>query len=482
MSAATKEQNGQTVTSASTDENARPQSSNVAAPSGATSCSKDIPNKESKTSGGAAGVGKSKGGGKKRKPGRRWTKAEDAVLKELVEKHGNRHWKRIAEAFAEKSGTQRSDVQCLHRWNKCLKPGLIKGPWRIEEDQIIRGMIDRYGINNVRWSVIAKMLPGRLGKQVRERWINHLDPTIIKTEWTAEEDANLANLHRMHGNRWKLIAQKIPGRSENGVKNRWHSLKQTQGKDGKPKAAPAKRKAVKPMKSAKAAAAPESSKSVGSSAPSEKKSSVLGKRLTTTVAPHSDNGRLDNKLREMVKVAHHAQSLLQMSENYKLMANLMLQSTGTPNITSNGVADAALAPGSLLPTGASKRMKLASSELSTKTHNESFRNLLALQELSKGPQVNSFPSGSLNSTSGLTNAYGGYQGLLSMNSLSAPPLPPMDCSPTQNATSNKTGLVGSSAALAQSFPHCFSLFSKISASSGRAAAKNQHDSEISVFI
>jgi hypothetical protein len=164
--------------------------------------------------------------GGKRKPGRRWTSMEDSVLRELVEKNGNRRWKRTAKEFGERSGSERSNVQCQHRWNKCLKPGLLKGPWTPDEDETIRRMIEENGgPQHVRWSVIAKVLNGRLGKQVRERWINNLDPAINKGEWSAEEDDKLYDLHKRLGNKWKCIAEHMPGRSENCVKNRFHSIK-----------------------------------------------------------------------------------------------------------------------------------------------------------------------------------------------------------------------------------------------------------------
>jgi hypothetical protein len=95
-------------------------------------------------------------------------------LRDGVRAIGPKNWKKISEEFL---GGKRSDVQCLHRWQKVLRPGLVKGPWTQEEDGIIIQCMEQ-GI--VKWSEVAERIEGRIGKQCRERWYNHLDPTIRK--------------------------------------------------------------------------------------------------------------------------------------------------------------------------------------------------------------------------------------------------------------------------------------------------------------
>ncbi|XP_074274098.1 transcription factor MYB41-like [Silene latifolia] len=104
----------------------------------------------------------------------------------------------------------------------CDKDGLKKGPWLPEEDQKLIDFIQEHGAGN--WRVLPKKAGlQRCGKSCRLRWTNYLRPDIKRGRFTFEEEEAIIQLHSVLGNKWSAIAAKLPGRTDNEIKNYWNT-------------------------------------------------------------------------------------------------------------------------------------------------------------------------------------------------------------------------------------------------------------------
>ncbi|CAN1286848.1 Transcription repressor MYB4 [Linum perenne] len=104
----------------------------------------------------------------------------------------------------------------------CEKEHNNKGAWTKEEDQLLISYINLHGGGCWRSLPRAAGLL-RCGKSCRLRWINYLRPNLKRGNFSDEEDELIINLHSLLGNKWSLIASRLPGRTDNEIKNYWNS-------------------------------------------------------------------------------------------------------------------------------------------------------------------------------------------------------------------------------------------------------------------
>ncbi|KAM3140561.1 hypothetical protein pb186bvf_007373 [Paramecium bursaria] len=146
--------------------------------------------------------------------GHSWTEEEVATLIEKFKKYkGN--WAKIVKHLKG-----RNISQCSQKYRKLLdQEQRTKKKWSLEEDQ---ALLKGYKEHGKQWHKISLLIPGRSCKQVRDRFINKLDPSLNFSPWTEAEDKEIVYLYSIFGPRWTYISQQLKYRSENAVKNRFY--------------------------------------------------------------------------------------------------------------------------------------------------------------------------------------------------------------------------------------------------------------------
>uniref|UniRef100_A0A0E0ABM7 Transcription factor n=1 Tax=Oryza glumipatula TaxID=40148 RepID=A0A0E0ABM7_9ORYZ len=99
---------------------------------------------------------------------------------------------------------------------------LKKGPWTPDEDKRLREYVEAHGEGN--WNRVQRNAGlNRCGKSCRLRWANHLKPDLKKGPFSKEEEEMIIKLHLWLGNKWAKMANSLPGRTDNEIKNFWNT-------------------------------------------------------------------------------------------------------------------------------------------------------------------------------------------------------------------------------------------------------------------
>jgi myb proto-oncogene protein len=144
-----------------------------------------------------------------------WTELEDLILLEAIETLKIRNkWNSAAKLLNRKS------QDCIDRY-KAIKPLFKRGHWTPEEDKQLIFFVEIHGKN---WAQISHTMKQRTGKQIRQRFLNFLDPKIKKDKFTINEDIKIFKLYKIFKTNWRYYTTYIPNRTADRIKGRYYSF------------------------------------------------------------------------------------------------------------------------------------------------------------------------------------------------------------------------------------------------------------------
>lgn len=147
-----------------------------------------------------------------------WTKLEEKKLLYIIQHKGISNWINIAASM----GTNRTPLQCLAHYQRSLNPSILKRDWTEDEDNKLSTAVAMYGESN--WETIASsVLEGRTGAQCSNRWTKSLHPKRKRRgKWTPNEDKRLKVAVMFFGAKnWRSVAKYVPERDHVQCRERW---------------------------------------------------------------------------------------------------------------------------------------------------------------------------------------------------------------------------------------------------------------------
>lgn len=144
----------------------------------------------------------------------KWVDKEDMLLAEAVQSCGKGKWAKISNIVRTKN-----PKQCMHRFRNKIE-NTKHGRWSPDEDERLLNAVSIFG--SKKWSKISEAVLTRNDSQCRERYLNVLDPKLIKSKWKTSEDVKLKTLVDTFGEgNWAKISQQFTGRTDAQCRRRW---------------------------------------------------------------------------------------------------------------------------------------------------------------------------------------------------------------------------------------------------------------------
>ncbi|XP_026862080.2 snRNA-activating protein complex subunit 4 isoform X2 [Electrophorus electricus] len=158
-----------------------------------------------------------------------WTKEEDQILRDLVEKMRIGNFIPYTQMSYFMEGRDHSQI--MYRWTAVLDPSIKKGPWSKEEDQLLLKAVEKFGCKD--WCKIRLEVPGRTDNACRDRYLDCLRADVKRGTWSAEEVELLKKMVEKYGvGKWSKIASEIPNRIDSQCLNKWRGMMQLATKKG----------------------------------------------------------------------------------------------------------------------------------------------------------------------------------------------------------------------------------------------------------
>ncbi|CAL1292289.1 unnamed protein product, partial [Larinioides sclopetarius] len=150
-----------------------------------------------------------------------FTAAEDEKLKQLVEKYNGKNW----DAIAEELQTGRSAIQCFERYQKCLNKALRKKYWTPQEDAKLLHLVESNRIGDfIPWNIVCSQMEGRERHQVINRYERTINNRNKRSPWSRQEDAMLLMCVKKFGAHWTRMKEYIPGRNPYNIRERYVNI------------------------------------------------------------------------------------------------------------------------------------------------------------------------------------------------------------------------------------------------------------------